>query len=236
MSVKQKSPHSPIYDYARLTLGRTVRKALMQRLLTKSGCSYFAIFYKTALPLSSPKVYLVDNFNFSSRLIYDRQKLWALEPILNASGAEEIIHWQSGTLPAETGVLGLMGKHVLEAATFLYAMHSGSMTLLTLIWTEPSSRPDLNELYDALFPESRLATRHIRDLSRPVCPVIPGGLSVREIKILRLLADGLTSEQVADAVHVTRATIYFHVKQIMKKTDSTTRSQAITKAALLNLI
>lgn len=53
---------------------------------------------------------------------------------------------------------------------------------------------------------------------------------------MRLLADGLTAEQVAAKINLTRATVYFHVKNFTKKMEASSRMEAIIKAALLRMI
>ena len=54
-------------------------------------------------------------------------------------------------------------------------------------------------------------------------------LTARQLDILRLVADGLTSAQIADRLFVAESTIKWHVKQIMMKTGSSTRAEAVAR-------
>lgn len=55
-------------------------------------------------------------------------------------------------------------------------------------------------------------------------------LSPREREILRLLADGLTSEQVASSLHLSPETVKTHVRHAMRKLGARTRVQAVAQA------
>jgi len=61
-------------------------------------------------------------------------------------------------------------------------------------------------------------------------------LSSREIQVIRLAADGYTSEQSASKLFVTKSTINFHFKRIISKLDCCNKTQAVAKAIILNLV
>lgn len=240
VSAKRNADFRQAFDYARVSFAGTVQNELSRRIQLKAKCSHFAIFYKTAMPVSLPKVYLCDNLDFSCRVIYDQKKIWMKDPVLGISSEEEIHHWDNDLSNGPANIISLVKLATGDrptASTLIYPMRNGSATLLTLIWGN-SARPDVdfNELYETLFSESRMATQKICHSLKYSHPAANNLLNVREVRIMRLLADGLTSKQVADAINVTRATVYFHVKQFTRKMNSSTRSEAIIKAALLRLI
>ena len=57
-------------------------------------------------------------------------------------------------------------------------------------------------------------------------PVYPGGLSAREVEVLRLVAEGLTNTQIADQLIISPLTVNAHVRSIFTKLGVSTRSAA----------
>ncbi|CAA6691857.1 MULTISPECIES: response regulator transcription factor [unclassified Lentimonas] len=56
------------------------------------------------------------------------------------------------------------------------------------------------------------------------------GLSDREMDVLKLLADGLATKQIADELGVSYFTVNFHVKNLYKKLEVQSQSGAVAKA------
>ena len=54
----------------------------------------------------------------------------------------------------------------------------------------------------------------------------PGGLSTREVEVLRLVAAGLTNRAIADALTISERTVDRHVSNIFTKLDVSTRAAA----------
>jgi len=54
-------------------------------------------------------------------------------------------------------------------------------------------------------------------------------LTPRQMEILRLVAKGLTSAQIAGRLFLTEATVKWHVKQILTKTASSNRAEAVAR-------
>jgi PAS domain S-box-containing protein len=54
-------------------------------------------------------------------------------------------------------------------------------------------------------------------------------LTSRQLEILRLIAQGLTNAAIVDRLFVTEGTVKWHVKQILAKTGSTNRAEAIAR-------
>ena len=84
----------------------------------------------------------------------------------------------------------------------------GSMTMLTLVPAEPSTVPH-----------------------PPKAAINPEGLTPREMDVLRLLAKGLTSAQIAEQLVIGVVTVNFHVRSIYGKLGVTSRPAA-TRYAL----
>ena len=55
----------------------------------------------------------------------------------------------------------------------------------------------------------------------------PAGLTRTEVRVLKLVVDGLSNQEIAETLVVSRHTVNTHVSSILRKTDSVSRSQAI---------
>ncbi|MEA3338720.1 MAG: response regulator transcription factor [Chloroflexota bacterium] len=54
----------------------------------------------------------------------------------------------------------------------------------------------------------------------------PGGLTERELEVLRLVAEGLPNKQIASQLHVVERTAQFHVSNVLRKLGVTSRVAA----------
>ena len=91
--------------------------------------------------------------------------------------------------------------------------------------------------------EQVLATRELATLPQPLLPALsaippvkpaptyPDGLTIREVEVLRLVAQGLTSAQIAEQLVISTVTVNFHVRSIYSKLGVTSRAAA-TRYAL----
>jgi PAS domain S-box-containing protein len=61
-------------------------------------------------------------------------------------------------------------------------------------------------------------------------------LSERELEVLRLLAKGSTTAEIAAQLHISRTTVNNHIQHILRKLDSHTRLEAIRRAEHAGLI
>src|SRR5437763_12508447 len=60
----------------------------------------------------------------------------------------------------------------------------------------------------------------------PPPQVYPAGLTTREVEVLRLLADGLTDQQIADKLVLSPRTVHAHISSIYSKLGVNSRSAA----------
>jgi DNA-binding CsgD family transcriptional regulator len=64
----------------------------------------------------------------------------------------------------------------------------------------------------------------------------PVALTPREAEVLRLGADGATSEEIATALHLTEHTVKSHLKRIQSKLGARNRTHAVALALRSGLI
>jgi DNA-binding CsgD family transcriptional regulator len=67
-------------------------------------------------------------------------------------------------------------------------------------------------------------------------PARPGGLTGREVEVLRLLARGLSNREIAERLVISRKTASHHIEHIYAKTGTTNRALASLFAASHGLI
>jgi DNA-binding CsgD family transcriptional regulator/tetratricopeptide (TPR) repeat protein len=91
-------------------------------------------------------------------------------------------------------------------------------------------------------PLAAVAARKLRELGAPVprgprrsTKVNPAHLTVRELEVLALLAEGLRNAEIAERLVVSRRTVDHHVSAILRKLDSKTRGEAVAAAIRLGL-
>jgi predicted ATPase/DNA-binding CsgD family transcriptional regulator len=114
-----------------------------------------------------------------------------------------------------------------ERATAVARTHLDEQIFATA-WTEGR----------AMTPEQALAAKGAVPLPQPLlsapssippvkpAPTYPDGLTAREIEVLCLLAQGLTSAQIAERLVIGVVTVNFHVRSIYSKLGVTSRSAA----------
>ncbi len=61
-------------------------------------------------------------------------------------------------------------------------------------------------------------------------------LTQREREVLRLLADGLSNEEIGKQLFISPETVRTHVRKAMEKLDADTRTQAVARALRGRLI
>jgi NarL family two-component system response regulator LiaR len=75
--------------------------------------------------------------------------------------------------------------------------------------------------------EPRIAQKVLQEVRRPgKCPPTPDLLSDRELQVLRLVARGMSNQEIADWLHVSEATVRTHMSNILGELHLANRVQA----------
>ncbi len=160
-------------------------------------------------------------------------------------------HRLFGELDTETGRYDDAGRHLdasLAFADACAAPYERALTLLAMAEHRAAcgqtheARTLLDEVraictpLDAQPTLSRVDTLAARlDAAKAVAPVYPAGLSPREVEVLRLLAEGRTNRDIADALFLSEHTVRVHVRNILTKTATDNRTAAAAFARLHGL-
>ena len=67
-------------------------------------------------------------------------------------------------------------------------------------------------------------------------PTYPDGLSQREVEVLRLVASGMTNQEIADRLFISVGTVSTHVKNLLNKTNCANRTEATAYAGRKGLV
>lgn len=81
--------------------------------------------------------------------------------------------------------------------------------------------------------DSRSAAAMVRSMR--VQPEQPS-LTERELKVLGLLARGLSSRDIGAELYISETTVKFHVRNIMRKLDANSRAEAVYEASKMGVI
>ena len=77
----------------------------------------------------------------------------------------------------------------------------------------------------------RVATLQERTETLPVrAPAYPGGLTQREVEVIRLVATGKTDREIAEELIISVNTVGNHVRSILNKTNAANRTEATAYA------
>jgi DNA-binding NarL/FixJ family response regulator len=82
--------------------------------------------------------------------------------------------------------------------------------------------------------EPRVASKVLAQVTAPRRSA--AGLSEREREVLRLVADGLPTKQIATSLSISERTVKFHVNSIFRKLGADNRAQAVALAAQRGLL
>jgi DNA-binding CsgD family transcriptional regulator len=103
-------------------------------------------------------------------------------------------------------------------------------------WAAGRAMPLEQAIAAALAPLSRPERGACGAWRPPVAAALPAGLTAREVEVLRLVAQGLTNAEIAQALILSPYTINAHLRSIFGKLDVPSRSAAARYAVEHHLV
>lgn len=204
------------------------------------GFDHCAYGLRQPLPLTSPKVFMISNYPSEWQEIYVKRGYLHIDPtVAHGRKSQTALVW-SDTLFKGTGEFWDLARSFglrIGWAQSCFDGH-GSVGMMTfsrrampltqgeLDAQESNMRWLVSAGHQAF---SRLVSRRLK-----IEPDVP--LTEREVEILRWLADGKTSSEVAEILCLAVDTVNYHLKHTIVKLGSANRTGAVVRAAMLGLL
>ncbi|MBI2862058.1 MAG: response regulator transcription factor [Chloroflexi bacterium] len=156
----------------------------------------------------------------------------------------DVIVWDAGWDPASAveNLVGLEGTEPLvlvllpDEAHVSEILAAGARGLLRRDTDASMLLAALNAVAQGLLvlaPEFGIAEPLIRG---PLPTPLPEALTLRELEVLRLLAEGLPNKSISRRLGISEHTVKFHVNAILGKLGAQSRTEAVILATRLGLI
>lgn len=204
------------------------------------GFEHCAYGMRVPLPVSDPKVHMMSSYSDDWQRRYTEQGYLACDPtVAHALRSPASMVW-SDTLFAEC-------RPFWEDAR-AHGLNVG--------WAQPCHGPNrVIGLFTLARSGNELSTRERRGLAMEmywvsqiahegmahfllpkIMPEASVTLSTRETEVLRWTADGKTSNEVSEIMHISERTVNFHINNAMEKLGTNNKTAAAVKAAVLGLL
>jgi len=204
------------------------------------GFKFFSIALRSPLPLSQPRQGALSNYPESWQHAYVRNNYFAIDPVV-----QHALHFQSLLVWSDEVFAGTPEFwNTAQAAGLRFGLSQptrgvhGSIGLLSLARPDRAISPA--ELEDNKFKLAWLAqTAHFamsQHLLPDYMPATQTKLSSQEVAVLRWIAEGKTSAEVADILKLAERTVNFHINNANTKLGTNNRTAAAVSAALLGLL
>lgn len=200
-------------------------------------CDYAAYIYP---PMSRPTVLELSNLPAQWKAIYTALSLEKIDPLLNYAHANNApLRWCDALyaqLPPFWNEARQNG--LAHGCTIPLWISHGSIGLISFCREAmPMDHDEFNEkIADLLWISHQLHTCMLAQPTLPTFYRARSQLSERERTILKWTADGKTSSELASILGLTQRTINFHIGRAAEKLNSTNKTQAALKAAVLGLL
>lgn len=202
------------------------------------GFEYCAYGLRMPLPVSNPKMYMKNNYSRHWQDRYARQNYLRIDPTV-AHGMQSVLPlvWTDkvfGQCPEFWEDARGHGLRVGWAQSSYDARGVGG--LLTLARSHDSLGE--TELREHSLKMSWLVQVAHEGMTRLVSIATPSHppLTPREIEVLRWTADGKTSGEVGQIMHISERTVNFHVNNALEKLGAVNKTAGVIKAAMLRLL
>lgn len=204
------------------------------------GFEYCAYGVRTPLPVSNPKIHMVNNYPKNWQEQYSNNRYLYIDPTVDHCLHSPLpLLWSddlfSGTQPMweEAKSSGLNVGWAQSCRTI-----DGYVGMVTLARdNEPISEAELhNKESDMIWLGHIMHIGMTKRLNNCIQPQPNARLSPREIEVLRWTADGKTSGEVSMILNIAERTVNFHIANVTAKLQVATKTAAVIYSALIGLL
>jgi LuxR family quorum-sensing system transcriptional regulator SolR len=206
----------------------------------KLGFEYCAYGLRTPVPISRPVVALFNNYSKEWQECYREQRYIEVDPTVRhgLKSAAPIV-WSEEVFGMAPNLWEDARCHGLQFGWAQAARDAnGIVGLLTLARsTEKITETELRANEERMSWLTQFAHCTMsRILGPKLLPELAVTLTLRETEVLRWTAEGKTSYEIGQILHIAERTVNFHVKNIIDKLGVANKTQAAVKAGMLGLL
>jgi DNA-binding CsgD family transcriptional regulator len=225
---------------AELAICETSLFAQVQHAAACLGFEHCAYGLRLPLPLSSPRMVLLNNYPRRWRERYAEANYIAVDPtVQHARRTQAPLMWNDAVFGAAPELWDEAQAHGLK---FGWAQSTrdanGIAGMLTLSRSGDSITSQELE-HNEIKMRWLVNVSHL-GLSRLLAPKLgwddDPSLTKREVEVLKWTADGKTAGEISDLLSVSENTVNFHVKNAVSKLQSANKTAAVVRAAMLGLL
>ena len=203
------------------------------------GFDYCAYGMRMPLPVSNPKVFMMNNYSAAWQERYRAENYLAIDPTV-AHGVRSVLPliWDEPLFRQNQRFWDDARGHGLEVGWAQSSYDAkGVAGMLTL--ARSGDKLGESELRASATKMNWLVQVAHEGMTRLVslrAPTAPIALTAREIDVLRWTADGKTSSEVGEIMNISERTVNFHINNSLEKLGAVNKTAGVIKAAMLRLL
>ena len=213
---------------------------VLARAADELGFEYCALGMRLPLPLSNPKIVMLNNYALSWRERYAAAQYVSVDPtVAHALASTRPLLWSDEVFAATPALWEDARSHGLHTG-WAQPVHDikGVASLLTLARShEAVSAREA----DAKTAQVAWLAQAAHETLAGLLDAKPNGpasirLTGREVDVLRWAADGKTASETADILRIAERTVIFHIDNALRRLGAANKTAGVLKAAMLRLI
>lgn len=211
--------------------------AALTKTAKSLGFDYCTYAYHRPLPLTNPHIETLSNYPELWQKVYAERGYFLEDPTVKHCTRtviplywDEKAHLQAEELWQEAASHGIeygwsQSHKDMNGEASLFSVARGD---------EAVSQKELLEATPYLLWLTQLAHQGFSRLQQANTPTVK--LTERETEILRWTAEGKTAEEISIILNITTRTVNFHIRNAMHQLNSTNKTSAAVKAAIMGLL
>ncbi len=231
-------------DQLHALIGGSSQEDLFAQIISfgrEAGFEHCAYGVRAPLPISTPKIIMLNNYPQSWQQAYSEKGYLQVDPVVRHGMAsispyvwsgfdkssDEIPFWEDAN---SHGIVSGWAQPVLAP--------NGIRGMFTVTRSaDPITPEEIREQIPKLLWLSQIAHYGLsRHLIRRPNSVGLEDLTSRELEVMRWIAEGKTSSEIAMILSISERTVNFHTNCAMTKLEAPNRTAAVVRAVLLGLI